>query len=197
MNITPDALPLPGPVWLFELLLHFTFVLHLLAMNFLVGGAMIAIVSRLRGAMDLARWIETKLPAAMAFTVTLGVAPLLFVQALYGHLFYTSSVLMAWPWFSVLLILLVTYALVYRVAWHGESGAAKVLLLLINLFLLFVGRLTAQKAPEAFVDLVINVNEILRSLGQPDAYPFVITDKIAAKLELVHQAVLSTVRSRH
>jgi hypothetical protein len=139
MNITPDALPLPGPTWLFEFLLHFTFVLHLLAMNFLVGGAMIAIVSRLRGAMDLARWIETKLPATMAFTVTLGVAPLLFVQALYGHLFYTSSVLMAWPWFSVLLILLVTYALVYRVAWHGESGAAKLLLLVINLGLLAIG----------------------------------------------------------
>ena len=28
---------------------------------------------RLRGAMDIARWIETKLPVAMAFTVTLGV----------------------------------------------------------------------------------------------------------------------------
>ena len=31
MNITPDALPLPGPAWLFEFLLHFTFILHLLA----------------------------------------------------------------------------------------------------------------------------------------------------------------------
>ena len=37
MNITPDALPLPGRAWLFEFLLHFTFILHLLAMNFLVG----------------------------------------------------------------------------------------------------------------------------------------------------------------
>ena len=47
---------------------------------------------------------------------------------------------------------------------------------------------------QAFVDLVINVNEILRSLGQPDAYPFVITDRIAAKLECVHQAVIAAVR---
>ena len=139
MNITPDALPLPGPTWLFEFLLHFTFFLHLLAMNFLVGGAVIAIVSRLRGAMDIARWIETKLPIAMAFTVTLGVAPLLFVQAIYGHLLYTSSVLMAWPWFSVILLLLVVYSLIYKVAWNGESGGAKVMLLLVNLGLLAIG----------------------------------------------------------
>ncbi len=41
-----------------------------------------------------------------------------------------------------------------------------------------------------FVDLVIRINEVLRSLGLADAYPFVITDAIAAKLELVHRAVI-------
>ena len=141
MNLTPDALPLPGPVWLFTFLLHFTFVLHLLAMNFLVGGTVIALVSRLRGGLDLARWIEHKLPAAMAFTVTLGVAPLLFVQTVYGHLFYTSSVLMGWPWFAVVLILLVTYALVYRVAWTGDDPGtpARALMIVVALGLLSVG----------------------------------------------------------
>jgi len=29
----------------------------------------------------------------------------------------------------------------------------------------------------------------MRSLGQADAYPFVITDAIAAKIEFVHRAV--------
>jgi hypothetical protein len=43
---------------------------------------------------------------------------------------------------------------------------------------------------EEFVELIINVNELLRSLGLPDAYPFVITDAIAAKIEFVHRAVM-------
>ena len=157
MNITPDALPLPGPTWLFEFLLHFTFILHLLAMNFLVGGAVIALVSRARGAMDIARWIETKLPVAMAFTVTLGIAPLLFVQTLYGHLFYTSSVLMGWPWFAVILLLLVVYSLIYHVAWKGEepSGPTRVLLFLINLGLLaiaflYVNNMTLALRPDTW-----------------------------------------------
>ena len=57
---TPDALPLPGPVWLFKSLLHLTFFFHLLAMNFLLGGAVLAAVHRIRGGEEshaLARWI--------------------------------------------------------------------------------------------------------------------------------------------
>lgn len=170
----PDALPLPGPVWLFEFLLHLTFVLHLLAMNFLLGGSIIAVVERLRArrapgtsvgaagsAVDphfaLARWIETKLPVAMSVTVTLGVAPLLFVQALYGHLFYSSSVLMAWPWLSVIGLLLVTYSLVYRLSFGGDSigGTQKILALLISFGLLtiaflYVNNMTLSIRPEAW-----------------------------------------------
>jgi hypothetical protein len=123
-----DALPLPGPVWLFKLLLHLTFVLHLVAMNFLLGGATIAVVERIRGrtrpaSRELARWIERRLPVTMAFTVTLGVAPLLFLQAMYGHLFYTSSVLMAWPWLLVIPLVIVTYYLAYLLSFKGDEAS--------------------------------------------------------------------------
>ena len=40
-----------------------------------------------------------------------------------------------------------------------------------------------------FIDLVIAVNEVLRSLGLPDAYPFVVTSTIADKIEFVRKAV--------
>ncbi|MBT8085127.1 MAG: putative zinc-binding peptidase [Woeseia sp.] len=42
-----------------------------------------------------------------------------------------------------------------------------------------------------FIDLVIAINEVLRSMGLPDAYPFVITEHIAKKIEFVHQCVSS------
>lgn len=41
----------------------------------------------------------------------------------------------------------------------------------------------------AFIDVVIGINEITRSLGLPDAYPFVITNEIAEKIDFVHRAV--------
>jgi hypothetical protein len=40
-----------------------------------------------------------------------------------------------------------------------------------------------------FVELVIAINEVMRSLGQADAYPFIITDPIAAKIDFVHRRV--------
>lgn len=40
-----------------------------------------------------------------------------------------------------------------------------------------------------FIDLVIAINEVLRSMGLPDAYPFVITRQIAEKIEFVHRIV--------
>jgi hypothetical protein len=127
----PDVLGIPGPAWLFELLLHLTFVLHLVLMNFLVGGAVIAMIERGRAwrsgdehatseSRALARWFEKKLPTAFALTVTFGVAPLLFVQTLYGQFFYSSSVVMGWPWLFLIVLLLVTYSLTYALSWKGQ-----------------------------------------------------------------------------
>lgn len=159
----PDALPLPGPVWLFVSLLHLTFVAHLLAMNFLLGGTLLAVIDRLRARTgsgrdaEVARWFERKLPAVMAFTVSLGVAPLLFLQTVYGHLFYSSSVLMAWPWFSVIGILMVTYSLVYYLSFKGDAlgrapriAAVLALFGLLSIAFLYVNNMTLAIRPEAW-----------------------------------------------
>ena len=42
---------------------------------------------------------------------------------------------------------------------------------------------------DEFVGLMIAVNEVMRSQGLADAYPFVITDATAAKIDFVHEAV--------
>lgn len=48
---------------------------------------------------------------------------------------------------------------------------------------------TIDSWQQEFIDLVIAVNEIMRSMGLPDAYPFVITPQVAAKIEMVHTLV--------
>jgi hypothetical protein len=122
-----DPLPLPGPGWLLWFLLTLTFFLHLLPMNFVLGGSLIAAVARLRGGgpagahgRKLAGWLASAMPIAIAATVTFGVAPLLFVQALYGRLFFAGSVLMAWFWFAVIPILILAYYGSYLLAFRGE-----------------------------------------------------------------------------
>ena len=113
-NLDPIALPAPVPV--LQFLSALTFVLHVIPMNLVLGGGIIAAYAAWSGRRKndanltkLSGTVATVLPAATAASITLGVPPLLFLQVLYGPLFYTSSVLMAWPWLSVIGLLLVGY----------------------------------------------------------------------------------------
>ena len=49
-NLIPalDPNPLPAPYWVFKLLLVVTFFLHILAMNFMLGGAVLALGAKWR-----------------------------------------------------------------------------------------------------------------------------------------------------
>lgn len=42
---------------------------------------------------------------------------------------------------------------------------------------------------DRFIELVVSLNEIMRSLGLPDAYPFVLNKSVAQKIDFVHHAV--------
>jgi hypothetical protein len=148
-----DPNPLPAPYWLFKLLLIVTFFLHIVAMNFMLGGAVLAVVARFttRGRefrsrifLDLAK----KIPVFLAATITIGIAPLLFVQAIYGQYFYTSTILMAWPWFLLLVILCIAYYGFYYVAYNGQRrpGPAGIVLLVSLVLVLIVGFLQSTNA---------------------------------------------------
>lgn len=138
----PVPIPLPAPVWLIHLLQVFTFVLHLVFMNLLVGGTVLLTVCSYRGRSearyrDLTRRASRALPPIMAFTITLGVAPLLFLQLVYGQYFYTSSVLMAWLWLAVVLLVMLAY---YGIYWfsmqHEELGPRRFWVMLATTLLI-------------------------------------------------------------
>lgn len=163
----PDPLPQPAPTWLLWCLLLVTFVLHLLPMNFVLGGSLIAAVARIRGrapgqghARQLSAWIGKAMPVAIAATITFGVAPLLFVQVLYGRLFFTSSVLMAGFWLAVVPLLIAGYYGAYLISMKGASRwatSAGVGWLLVGVFLaiafVYVNNMSLMLRPDRFVEL--------------------------------------------
>jgi hypothetical protein len=81
----------------------------------------------------------SKLPSLVAATITLGIAPLLFLQVLYGRFFYTSSILMAWPWLLVLALLTVAYYGFYIVSYHDQARAGRAgWIMLFSVSLIFI-----------------------------------------------------------
>ena len=131
MPIVPqlDPMPAPAPIWLLRTLLLLTFFLHLLFMNTLLGGTVVTLICNLRRkqsahAAQLASDMAHLLPVIFAFTITLGVAPLLFLQVLYGHLLYASSVIMGVPWLSIVGLVMCAYYAVYYFSFRRERTPA-------------------------------------------------------------------------
>ncbi|GFK94963.1 hypothetical protein NNJEOMEG_02811 [Fundidesulfovibrio magnetotacticus] len=121
--LIPAADAIPASPWFFRVLLDATFAVHLIFMNLMFGLALLGFARALRDAPGLDRQAGLA-PNLTALAVNLGVAPLLFVQTLYGQFFYVSSTLMAVWWFGVVLAVMGAYALAYRqkYAFHAGRG---------------------------------------------------------------------------
>ena len=159
-----DPAALPAALWLLKFLLVFTFILHLFFMNIVLGGAMVWLWAAIRARRQsryavLAHVLGRVLPVATAFAITSGVAPLLFTQLVYGQLFYTSSVLMAWPWLAIVGLLLAGYYANYAI-FHAAAptrravlaGSASVFAFALIAFL-FTNNMTLMLRPEQHAPL--------------------------------------------
>jgi len=155
-----DPIPLPAPFWLFKILLVVTFVLHIVAMNFMLGSGVLAFFAKLRSAQHenyqrLFGDVTKKIPSLLAATVTLGIAPLLFLQVLYGQFFYTSSVIIGWPWFLVVILVTLAYYGFYLVSFKQKALPGVVgWVLLLSIFMIFAvgfiysNNITLMSSPE-------------------------------------------------
>lgn len=140
----PDPSPAPAPVWLLKVLLYLTFLFHVLFMNLTFGGSLLATVYGFKGKAkhQVAAWsLMRAMPYLIAFTVSFGVAPLLFVQVLYGPLVYTSAILMGVPFLLIIPVLLLAYSLAYvcKARWERLGSWRKYFSLALFLLFGYVG----------------------------------------------------------
>jgi len=180
----PDPIPLPAPVWLLQAFLMLTLFLHLLPMSLVLGGGTLTVISELLARRDerhrrLAQAVARLLPILVAFTITLGIAPLLFLQVIYGPLFFSSSILMAWPWLSIIGLMLLGY---YGYYWHSfqldRLGPRAVWVALVStvLFmivgLIFTSNMVLMLTPERWEALYRAGRSALRwNLTEPTIVP--------------------------
>lgn len=181
-----DPIPLPAPVWLLQSLLYLTFILHIFPMNLILGGGLVAVALAVLGRSPargryarLARQLAAVLPVAVAAAVTLGVAALLFLQVLYGPLYYTATVLIALPWISVIGLLIVGYYAYYYFGLRRSAGNtppiwAGILASLVFLCIafLYANMATLMIRPEKFAGMHgLGTHGILLNTNEPMLWP--------------------------
>jgi len=124
----PDPVPLPAPAWLLWALLLLTFYLHLMPMNLVLGGSILGAIARVRARRGdrlhdaaLAHLVVKAMPVLISAAVSMGVAALLFLQVLYGRLFFPSAIVMGWWWLAVIGLLILAYYASYLLAFREHS----------------------------------------------------------------------------
>ncbi len=123
-----DPIPIPAPVWLMKTLSLLTLTLHFFAVNILIGSLVAVIVFSVRGqgkdkgSSGAALVVSRRLPIVMTYVINLGIPPLLFAQVLYGRALYTSTILIAVQWISVVFLVMACYWLLYRISAKAIEG---------------------------------------------------------------------------
>lgn len=126
ISALPNYQFLPAPLWLISVLHLLTLTLHFVAMNFMLGGVLILLVSRATGRWNnpTVRAFLKYFPTSMAATITLGVAPLLFVQLVFPRQVYSATIVSGWFWLLIIAVLIVAYYCLYAASFSKLAGAS-------------------------------------------------------------------------
>jgi hypothetical protein len=158
---------MPAPVWFIELFKWLGFTLHMVPMNLWYGGTITAMLLYAFGGENARRFssrLMAQMPVIIATGINFGIVPLLFIQVGFGQVFYPATILMAWFWFSVIVMLVPAYYGVYLYAcgqaeqasampwWKRAAGwFAAVLFILIGF--IFANAMSLMENVKAWPDL--------------------------------------------
>lgn len=151
---TPDMLGLPMPAWLGQCLMALTLAVHWAFLAMTAGGLVGLHLGRGDG--DARRRLAGMTILSLAMAMTVGIAPLLFVQVLYGQFFYSANILMGYVWLGLLPIMIAAFYLLHfcrRLAGQGRSTrwpAALALVLMALAAVILVANATLTQTPRAW-----------------------------------------------
>lgn len=170
-----QPIPFPAPLWLIQSLLVIGFFTHAIPMNVALGGPLIAALLLMLGFSKkdpenyftrIGKSLANSLPIFISVAITQGIVPLLFLQLVYGPLYYSSSIFMAIPWLSIIVILLTAYYLIYIFKFQQTKlGSFGPWLLIIGTILFgviayfFTNNMVLMTSPEKILEVVSASND--------------------------------------
>ncbi len=120
-NLFPSGLPWPTAFYLTVYLM--TFAMHQAFMHYVLAGSLYVTWVTIRPGREtvplteqpLAATLRDWMPFLLSAAITAGVAPLLFIQIVYQHSFYTANLLLWWRWMALVPVLIIAFYLLYLI----------------------------------------------------------------------------------
>ncbi|SER88351.1 c-type cytochrome [Pedobacter rhizosphaerae] len=112
----PLPLPVPEPILVFVLV--FSFLVHIVFVNLMLGGSLLTFWCQIKGLKnkeydELAHEIAKTITVNKSLAVVMGVAPLLSINTLYTMYFYTANSLTGLMWIAIIPLVTVAFLLTY------------------------------------------------------------------------------------
>ncbi len=136
-----DPMGVPFYPQVFRILLVVTFALHIIFVNFVIGGSFMSVYAYFRhGAFykNLSKAFAKATTINLSLAIVLGVAPLLFTQVIYDPFWYTSNVLSASWMIGIVFVLMTAFAFAYLFYLKSSTGRRHIALWGIFSFILII-----------------------------------------------------------
>jgi cytochrome c len=175
-------LPLPAPDWLLVSLLLFSFLVHLLFVNLMVGGSLLTLIFEWLGLKrkdfdNLAHEIARTVTVNKSLAVVMGVAPLLLINTLYTVYFYTANALTGLAWIMIVPLVATAFLLTYLHKYSWErlhehkllhlAIAVAASLIFLSIPLVFLVNINLMLFPDRWQD----VQGFVSALMLPNVWP--------------------------
>ncbi len=197
-------LELPAPRGLLIGTLIFSFMLHILFVNLMLGGSLVTVAVEIAGVRrrdrdldTLAREVAQTITVNKSLAVVLGVAPLLAINVVYTLFFYSANALTGHAWAGVIPLAIVAFLLLYlhKYSWDWPSmrrnkwmhiglGSAAVVCLLTIPFI-FLANVNLMLFPERWADVEGFLSAVLLPNVLPRYLHFLLASVAVTGLVLV------------
>ena len=158
-HLIPYTESIPAPPQFLILLEQLFFLIHIVLINFILGLSLIIIYKRLRllsipsKELEIYKPFSRHIPILFALAINMAIPALLFLQVVFGHLFYTSSVLIGTYWIFIIPLLIAGYYSSYIHYKKFESHQLAKITIFTVVFIMFyisfilVNNLTLMEIP--------------------------------------------------
>ncbi len=184
MDIIPIDIPLdlPAAVWFLKFALIAFFLLHILFINFMIGGTVWTVFMKMLGKEDpfwnrVAKDIGNTVTVNKSLAVVIGIAPLLTLSLLYTQFFYSANNITAPLWLSIIWLVPTAFIALYifKYTWDSEKYSEKFKyfwgLLAVGIFmivpLIFLSNINLMLYPDQWK----NVYNFWQALWVPNVLP--------------------------
>lgn len=186
MNQTPVPhdipLPLPAPEPVLIAVLVIFFLMHIVFVNFMVGGSFLTLYYEFRGLKDrrydhLAHHIAGTITANKSIAVVLGIGPLLAINTVYTVYFYAANALTGFAWIGIVPLVATVFVLTYihkymwermaRVKWLHLALGVVINLMFAFIPLIFLVNINLMLFPDRWA----GVHGFLSALTLPNVLP--------------------------